>query len=238
MMFKGSFEQAKFESAAQGKWLIANVQSTKEFGSYMLNRDTWANQTVKETMSASFIFWQIYNDNEEGRKVWNYYHLTEMPSTLVIDSITGQKMKLWEGMISPQRLLEDLIPYIDNSPMEFGHPTKRLAKEDTQEKEVVKREYPTLPEEPQGDKGVNICRVAVRLPNGKRVQRRFLQTDPIQLLWSFCCSQLKEASDGRHFRLAPALPAASLGVGTLDYDTNLIFGDSGLSNSLIFMTWE
>jgi len=88
MMFKGSFEQAKFESAAQGKWLIANVQSTKEFGSYMLNRDTWANQTVKETMSASFIFWQIYNDNEEGRKVCSYYHLTEMPSTLVIDSIT------------------------------------------------------------------------------------------------------------------------------------------------------
>lgn len=124
LMFKGSFEQAKFEAAGQGKWLIANIQSTKEFSSYTLNRDTWANQAVKETLSASFIFWQIYDDNEEGRRVCGYYHLTEMPSTLVIDSITGQIMQVWTSMIKPKRLLENLLPYMDKGPMEFSHPRR------------------------------------------------------------------------------------------------------------------
>ena len=271
-MFKGSFEQAKVEAAGQGKWVIANIQSPKEFSSYILNRDTWANEGVRETVSAFFIFWQIYDDHEEGRKVCTYYHLSEMPSTLVIDSITGQKMKAWTGTIDPQQLLQDLIPYMDKGPKEFSHRRRRVTSnvnnniaheqivqgkyvlaefaslainednkkkaveainEDNQQKAAVKREYPALPEEPQG---VNICRLGVRFPDGKRVQRSFLQTDPIQLLWSFCSSQVKEASDGRQFRLALAVPGAS--SKTLEYDTNLSFGDSGLSNTLISMTWE
>ena len=283
LMFKGSFEQAKSEASGQGKWLIVNIQSTKQFSSYTLNSDTWANQAVKETLSANFIFWQIYDDNEEGRKVCGYYHLTEMPSTLVIDSITGQKMQVWSRMIKPERLLEDLLPYMDKGPMEFSHSRRRVAsnvnetheqvegnassasasldikqdnpvlqvegnvlsasaslasldiKEDDQEKVVKPHDYPILPDEPQGDR-VNICRVAVRFPDGKRLQRRFLHTDSLQLLWSFCCNQVKEAADGRQFRLARAIPGAT--TGTLEYDSDLSFGESGLSNSLISMTWE
>ena len=49
---------------------------------------------------------QIYDDTEEGRKVCTYYHLTKMPTTLVIDPITGQKMRAWNGMTDPERLLE------------------------------------------------------------------------------------------------------------------------------------
>lgn len=292
LMFQGSFEQAKLEASGQVKWLLANVQSTKEFSSYMLNRDTWANEAIKETINTSFIFWQIYDDTEEGRKVCTYYHLTKMPTTLVIDPITGQKMRAWNGMIDPERLLEDLIPYMDKGPME-RHPTlphKRQREVDeraasnandkqelddelqqalaaslegidqpvvgvdgsqashehskdevtdnhevpTASSQKVKRQYPPLPEEPQGDKGV-ICRVRVRFPDGKRVQRRFLCTDPIQLLWSFCCSQVKEAADGRRFRLAHTVPGAT---ETLDYDSNFSFEDSGVSNSVISMTWE
>lgn len=40
--------------------------------------------------------------------------------------------------------------------------------------------YPPLPEEPKGDKNL-LCRVGVRLPDGRRVQRNFLRTDPIQV---------------------------------------------------------
>eukprot|EP00253_Pinus_taeda_P026581 PITA_26581 len=184
LMFKGSFEQAKAEAAGQGKWVIANIQSPKEFSSYILNRDTWANEGVRETVSAFFIFWQIYDDHEEGRKVCTYYHLSEMPSTLVIDSITGQKMKAWTGTIGPQQLLQDLIPYMYKAPKEFSHRRRtvtsnvnnniaqivqgkyvlaefaslainednqqKAVEEDNQQKAAVKREYPALPEEPQG----------------------------------------------------------------------------------------
>jgi hypothetical protein len=50
--------------------------------------------------------------------------------------------------------------------------------------------YPPLPEEPIGDKSL-LCRVGIRLPDGRRVQRNFLKTDPIQVslvlfvLWLF-----------------------------------------------------
>lgn len=40
--------------------------------------------------------------------------------------------------------------------------------------------YPSLPEEPKGDRSL-LCRVGVRLPDGRRMQRNFLRTDPIQV---------------------------------------------------------
>lgn len=56
----------------------------------------------------------------------------------------------------------------------------------------------------------------------------------LQLLWSFCCSQLEEA-ESRPFRLAQAIPGASK---SLDYDSKLTFQESGLANSMISLTWE
>lgn len=45
---------------------------------------------------------------------------------------------------------------------------------------LKKRTLPPLPEEPQADKNL-LCRVGVRLPDGRRLQRNFLRTDPIQV---------------------------------------------------------
>jgi hypothetical protein len=44
----------------------------------------------------------------------------------------------------------------------------------------VKLEYPPLPEEPKGSRDL-LCRVAIRLPDGRRIQRNFLHTDPIKV---------------------------------------------------------
>lgn len=43
-----------------------------------------------------------------------------------------------------------------------------------------KATYPPLPEEPTGDRNL-LCRVGVRLPDGRRLQRSFWRTDPIQV---------------------------------------------------------
>lgn len=40
--------------------------------------------------------------------------------------------------------------------------------------------YPPLPEEPKADRKL-ICRIGLRLPDGRRVQRNFLRSDPIQV---------------------------------------------------------
>ncbi|OVA03630.1 UBX [Macleaya cordata] len=288
LMHQGPFDKAKQVAAAQDKWLLVNLQSTKEFSSHMLNRDTWANEAVSQTISTNFIFWQVYDDTTEGRKVCTYYNLVSIPVVLVLDPITGQKLRSWSGMIQPERLLEDLLPFMDGGPKDHhvALPHKRpretsqtpthkpqdalLAADDTTEEDeevllalaasmqnmkdpVVPSStdenetkieepetssnkmptYPVLPEEPKVDRKL-LCRVGVRLPDGRRLQRNFLRTDPIQLLWSFCSSQLDEA-EVRPFHLTQAIPGASK---TLDYESNLTFEESGLSNSMISVTWD
>ncbi|KAF3945498.1 hypothetical protein CMV_028133 [Castanea mollissima] len=282
LMLHGSFEKAKDAASVQDKWLLVNLQSTKEFTSHMLNRDTWANEAVSQTISTNFIFWQVYDDTTEGRKVCTYYKLDSIPVVLVIDPITGQKMRSWCGMVQPERLLEDLLPFMDGGPKDHhitlsnkrpressSTPPQRSKDETNEEDEEVQRalaasmegvkdsseiiakekdvtvteedktcstkkvEYPPLPEEPKGDKNL-LCRVGFRLPDGRRVQRNFFRTDSIQLLWSFCYSQLEEA-ETRPFRLTHAIPGASR---SLDYDSQSTFEVSGLANSMISVTWD
>ncbi|XP_031113045.1 plant UBX domain-containing protein 7 isoform X2 [Ipomoea triloba] len=280
LMYHGSFEKAKDAARVQNKWLLVNLQSTREFSSHMLNRDTWANEAVSQTIKTNFIFWQVYDDTEEGSKVRTYYKLDSIPVVLVVDPITGQKMRSWRGMVQPETLLEDLLPFMDGSPSDhvsLSHKRPRespqappLHQDDAKEEDeellqalaasmegmkdtnvdalkesiesgiegketdVVKKPvYPPLPEEPKGDRNL-VCRVGIRLPDGRRLQRNFLRSDPIQLLWSFCSSHLEE-TDAKPFRLTQAIPGATK---SLDFDSNLTFEESGLANSMISVTWD
>ncbi|KAD7116714.1 hypothetical protein R6Q59_006549 [Mikania micrantha] len=282
LMFQGPFEKAKEAAKSQDQWLLVNLQSTREFSSHMLNRDTWANEAVAQTITSNFIFWQVCEDTEEGSKIKTYYKLDSVPVTLVIDPVTGQKMRLWRGMIQPESLLEDLLQFMDGSPKDhhFTLSHKRLREnseapppkikamqegtvaddEDTPlsnslplettikdtvkeplpdsnakrtKKEIQKPDYPPLPEEPKGDR-LLLCRVGVRLPDGRRLQRNFLRSEPIQLLWSFCYANL-EGSDGKRLRLTHAIPGA---VKVLDYESESTFDQLGLANTMISVTWE
>ncbi|XP_042063002.1 plant UBX domain-containing protein 7-like isoform X1 [Salvia splendens] len=285
IMYHGPFEKAKDHARVQNKWLLVNMQSTKEFSSHMLNRDTWANEAVAQTIKTNFIFWQVYDDTEEGSKVCTYYKLDSIPVIMVIDPITGQKMRSWRGMIQPQNMLEDLLQFMDGSPSDLhvSHSHKRsresskspiprpqpttaadnnnendedlqralaMSMDDqkeidtksdhpnkvddaTAEPQVKRPTYLPLPEEPKGDRNL-LCMVGVRLPDGRRIRRNFLRTDPVQLLWSFCSLELKEDSN-RPFRLSQAIPGASK---TLDFNVISTFEESGLANSMISVTWE
>ncbi|XP_076911377.1 plant UBX domain-containing protein 7-like [Bidens hawaiensis] len=263
LMYHGTFEMAKDAAKHQDRWLLVNVQSTKEFSSHMLNRDTWGNETVAQTIASNFIFWQIYDDTEEGCKINTYYKLDSLPVTFVIDPITGQKMKLWRGVIEPESFLEDVLQFTDRSPkdhlyslthkramppkiqdeiydddemkaaLELSMQTKKENNEWLSNECDVKEkyDYPPLPEEPKGDKSL-LCRVGFRLPDGSRIQRNFLRSDPIQLLWSFCAAK---CGDERGFRLTQAIPGA---VKHMDYEKMLTFEESGVANSMISVTWE
>ncbi|KAI3830808.1 hypothetical protein MKW92_014590 [Papaver armeniacum] len=286
LMYQGPFDKTKQVAADQDKWLLVNLQSTKEFSSHMLNRDTWANEALAQTISTNFIFCKN-DDTTEGRKVCTYYNLVSIPVVLVLDPITGQKMRLWSGMIQPEHLLEELLPFMDGGPKDHhvalphkrpretsqaptvnpndAHETTKEDEEillalaasmahmeektkdpvaessdDTNEAKIEEPEtssskqpvYPDLPEEPKVDKKL-LCRVGVRLPDGRRLQRNFLRTDPIQLLWSYCSSLVEV--EPRPFHLTQAIPGASK---TLDYEAKLTFDESGLSNSMISVTWE
>ncbi|CAH9102798.1 unnamed protein product [Cuscuta epithymum] len=282
LMYHGSFEKAKDAARVQNKWLLVNLQSTTEFSSHMLNRDTWANEAVAQTIKSNLIFWQVYDDTEEGRKVCTYYRLDSIPVVLVVDPITGQKMRSWRGMIQPDTLLEDLLPFMDDSPSDHVSQSHKRPRESPQapplqvQDQAIEEDdelklalaasmegmkdaniyaakessepniegknianimkkpvYPPLPEEPKGDRNL-LCRVSIRLPDGRRLQRNFLRSDPIQLLWSFSSSQL-EGTESKPFRLTQAIPGATQ---CLDYESNVTFETSGLANSMISVTWD
>lgn len=264
LMFRGPFEKAKDAAKLQNKWLLVNLQRTGEFSSFLLNRDTWRNKAVVETVETNFIFWQAVENSVEGQKVRTYYklELELLPVVMVIEPITGRKINTMAGMVEPENLLYNLLDCTDCGPLDycinlFGkHVNSSRVLQDQENKkeededvlralthsmegvklddDVKKPGYPPLPEEPKVDDMKLICKVGVRLPDGRRIQRSFLRSDPIQLLWSFCCSKLEEA-EKRPFCLAFATPGSSR---CLEYGSNSSFEESGLINCMLLFTWD
>ncbi|CAL9225292.1 unnamed protein product [Arabidopsis halleri] len=256
LFFHGSFEDAKATSSREDLWLL------------------------------------VYDHTNEGQKISTFYKIDSAPPVvLLIDPITGQKMRMWSGMIEAQGFLEDLMKYMDAGPHEhvasltsnkrmktekisfssnnaddqvdmatfWGddiEEEKTLTKDEKEENLVVAPswgqefediktlsdheeetclssdlfEFPVLTDEPKGDCDRSVvCSLCVRFPDGRRKQRKFLKSEPIQLLWSFCYSHMEE-SEKKAFKLVQAIPGASK---TLDYGANVTFDHSGLANSMI-----
>lgn len=63
---------------------------------------------------------------------------------------------------------------------EIGTGDTNKVDDTTVEVQVKKPTYLPLPEEPKGDRNL-LCKVGVRLPDGRRIQRNFLRTDPVQV---------------------------------------------------------
>ncbi|CAN7122946.1 unnamed protein product [Brassica rapa subsp. narinosa] len=83
------------------------------------------------------------------------------------------------------------------------------------------------------DKSV-LCRISVRLPDGRRVQRSFLKSESVQLLWSFCYSQIDQSERNKPFKLFQAIPGY---YKNLSYGSYTSFEQSGLASSLVSVTW-
>ncbi|KAG2325897.1 hypothetical protein Bca52824_008625 [Brassica carinata] len=286
-LFEGSFDEAKSTSSRRNLWLLVNLQSTKDYACQTLNLELWSNKAVSQAIESSFILWQVYDVTTQGQKISTFYKIDSAPPVvLLIDPITGFKMRSWSGVIDAQSFVEDLKDYMVSGPHEhvasltrkkpiqtemvcnesnqtsdhiitpssgsvleesetcsssnhFGHvlepiETKTLPTHEEEEEETC-LEFPVLTEEPKGDCDRNlVCSVCVRFPDGRRKQRRFLKSEPIQLLWSFCHSQIVE-SEKKAFKLVQAIPGASK---TLDYGVNATFDQSGLANSMISVAWE
>nr|POE73215.1 plant ubx domain-containing protein 7 [Quercus suber] len=179
---------------------------------------------------SNFFFWQVYDDTTEGRKVCTYYKLDSFPVVLVIDPITDETNE------EDEEIIHALAASMEGMKDLRGRTAKDKDVTVTEEEKTCttkKLAYPPLPEEPKGDRNL-LCRVRFRLPDGRKVQRNFFRTDSIQLLWSFCNSQLEEA-EMRPFQLTHAIPGASR---SLDYDNQSTLEESRLANSMISITWD
>lgn len=104
IMFRGNFQQLMRVAQQQSRWILVNIQSTTEFDSHRLNRDTWSDETVQDIVKESFLFWQQDRATGVARNYLNFYRVTTFPHVGMIDPRTGELVFKKSGFIDPPTL--------------------------------------------------------------------------------------------------------------------------------------
>ncbi|GAX84449.1 hypothetical protein CEUSTIGMA_g11869.t1 [Chlamydomonas eustigma] len=99
--------------------------------------------------------------------------------------------------------------------------------------QVQKEAEQRLPEEPPPSAS-STCRVAIRLPDGSRLQRCFdRNSHTVQALHDWCVSRLPEAAGGRPYQLVPAAPGAQQALE----DRTQTLEVAGVANAMLAVKW-
>uniref|UniRef100_F7BMH5 UBX domain-containing protein n=1 Tax=Ciona intestinalis TaxID=7719 RepID=F7BMH5_CIOIN len=130
MMHRGSFESAREEGTKSKKWLLVNIQNTKEFACQVLNRDVWSSSSVKTIIKENFVFWQVYSDSSEGERFMTFYSINGWPHVSILDPRTGGRMGVLTN-ITKDSVIQEVRAFLD------GHgtldpeepPTKRTKRD-------------------------------------------------------------------------------------------------------------
>ncbi|XP_054712872.1 LOW QUALITY PROTEIN: UBX domain-containing protein 7-like [Uloborus diversus] len=98
IMHRGTFETAREVGQVSNRWLMVNIQDSREFSCQVLSRDVWSNQEVKRIISKHFVFWQVYSDSIDGQRYMQFYKPVEFPYVAMIDPRTGEKLTVWQNI--------------------------------------------------------------------------------------------------------------------------------------------
>jgi len=90
LLFRGTFQEAKQDAEDKNKHLIVNVQKETEFGSQMLNRDTWKDANVREIVKRHFVLWQVYDGTPTAAEYTSWYKVEGHPHIAILDARTGE----------------------------------------------------------------------------------------------------------------------------------------------------
>ncbi|KAG7649987.1 putative plant UBX domain-containing protein 15 [Arabidopsis thaliana] len=232
LLFKGSFEDAKLASSSKDRWLLVHIQSETEFPCNTFNRDLWSNEDVSQALEfrGEIKAKGFLNDLKK--------YIDASPHEHIASTARNMRVKAEKICHSDQQDMGNLSSdsvVVSSCGREFDDVVTLSEDEEETCLSSDLFEFPVLTKEPKGDCDRSVvCSISVRFPNGRRKQRKFLKSEPVQLLWSFCYSHMDE-SDNKAFKLVQAIPGASK---TLDYGAEASFDQYGISNSIISVTWE
>lgn len=99
--FKGDWQAARDAAEAGKKWLLVNVQDSREFACQMLNRDVWSSEAVKTILREHFVFWQQYQESDEAQRYMTFYPVSAWPHIAVVDPRTGEQIVRWDKLDDP-----------------------------------------------------------------------------------------------------------------------------------------
>jgi hypothetical protein len=97
---------------------------------------------------------------------------------------------------------------------------------------IAEEAFASLPPEETAD---THCRIALRMPDGKRIQRRFPKGGDLSLLHTWCVSQNLEAAGGRPFVLSQATPGSQPLQINGEGQT---IEEAGIADCMLQMRWE
>uniref|UniRef100_A0A224Z518 UBX domain-containing protein n=1 Tax=Rhipicephalus zambeziensis TaxID=60191 RepID=A0A224Z518_9ACAR len=141
LMHRGSFESAREVGRAKNRWLMVNVQNVQEFACQVLNRDVWSNSTIKSIISEHFVFWQVYQDSEEGQRYVLFYKVVDYPYVAILDPRTGEKVLSW-NQVDAVKFCDAVTEFLAEHPTPDGSavnpPTKKV--KSTAKKESIVEE--------------------------------------------------------------------------------------------------
>ncbi|XP_050044507.1 UBX domain-containing protein 7 [Dermacentor andersoni] len=129
LMHRGSFESAREIGRTKNRWLMVNVQNVQEFACQVLNRDVWSNSTIKSIISEHFVFWQVYQDSEEGQRYVLFYKVVDYPYVAILDPRTGEKVLSW-NQVDAVKFCDAVTEFLAEHPTPDGSavnpPTKKV----------------------------------------------------------------------------------------------------------------
>ncbi|KAJ8544249.1 hypothetical protein ON010_g12019 [Phytophthora cinnamomi] len=103
---------------------------------------------------------------------------------------------------------------------------------DQEEKDEEEAQEAVVALTPEPDAGApGVTRVQIRVPDGSRLTRRFLKTDPLAMVWTFVKDQVPEAR-GRAFELRTAFPPSAVA-----YNDTLSIEEGKLENASLMVKW-
>ncbi|GFN84437.1 ubx domain-containing protein 7-like [Plakobranchus ocellatus] len=137
MTHKGTFQSARDFGSTKNKWLLVNVQNVQEFPCQLLNRDVWSNQDARALIKDSFVFWQVYNDSEEGKRFMQFYKLSQWPYVAVIDPFTGESQVVWNKIEDGNVFCELAKDFLSVCPVPDSSQLPSAAKRQKREPSIV-----------------------------------------------------------------------------------------------------
>lgn len=117
-----NLDGAKVKGRAEKKWILVNIQDQTEFQCQVLNRDFWANKSVKAAVRKDFIFLQFQHDSVNGETYLNFYHVDTYPHIAILDPMTGEKVFSWKDGEVPdvEEWLADVELFLEKFSLQPG----------------------------------------------------------------------------------------------------------------------
>ncbi|CAK9064356.1 unnamed protein product [Durusdinium trenchii] len=208
-----SYYQTIEKAKAEGKWVLVNIQQAEVFASHTLNRDVWSDDTVKDVILGSFLFWQRDDKSTEGDQFCHYHQCGhQLPHICIIDPRTGRRVKNWDGRkwVESHAAAEYLLGFLDQFSMSRSPPPQSpvaspthkpqalpdpssielqgldepMEVEGSNTREEQQVESDPLPVMPEEPaEDVEHLKVSIRLPSGQRITKRFRPDDPLEQMF-------------------------------------------------------